>query len=164
MSSSRWHQIPSISHPNGEKYAKALSAAGNASAARSDATSPACVSCQHRQLPCVSQQFVDDDSGYRKVGRRIDHVEALVGELIKQRSRSTAATINDGSISLPWQLSTGHSRSSYLYSILPRPHDAALLLSRAKFCNRPFQMFVSTSSTDSEALPPPTAHPVQFAR
>lgn len=48
-----------------------------------------CVSCQRRGLPCISQEYPHTgESGYEEVGKRIDHVEALVSQLAGQSGTS----------------------------------------------------------------------------
>lgn len=53
------------------------------------ASSPVCVSCKCRKLPCISQEFPEPaDNAYEEVERRIIHVEGLVSQFVQQKRTS----------------------------------------------------------------------------
>lgn len=134
------------------------------------ASSTICVSCQRRELSCISQEYADTHDGdYEEVGKRIDHVEALFDQLVgqgstrsiqSQRSQKPQRAINTvnafagnkmrtapPSLQAAGQelLNSSSSLSGYLHSLLPRPDITLRILSHGKFFNLASQMLQQRS-------------------
>ncbi|OJJ44329.1 hypothetical protein ASPZODRAFT_51155, partial [Penicilliopsis zonata CBS 506.65] len=152
----------------------------------------ACVSCQRRGLPCISQEHPNtESSGYQEVERRIEQVEALVRRLVEQngpcsfqqpRGEASPAAIATGSWNsrklLPSPLPTAGqemlnrccSLSGYLHSILPSPTVIRLIFSRAKSFTRPLRLFqhslrgLNDGALRASGGVPDNPHPVFLAR
>ncbi|KAJ5832111.1 hypothetical protein N7474_000422 [Penicillium riverlandense] len=152
-------------------------------------TGTTCASCQRRGLPCISQEFSESvDSAYKEVGQRLNQVEALVNQLAQSPSQSKSHDIHSETLAnrskraLPTlqqvsheRMSRGSSLNGYLYSILPHPTLALLILDTGKLSSPPLQVLHCTSRrrplprsvaeqdmqiTDMSA----TAHPILFGR
>ncbi|KAJ5127033.1 hypothetical protein N7448_007812 [Penicillium atrosanguineum] len=145
--------------------------------------STTCVFCLRHRLECVSQEFSETTNGYEKVGQRIDQIEGLVEQLIQQRKgKSTSAPESSMTpersqcVQYPTLRSVNHERISrnrsltgYLFSILPDPTLAGVILKSSKLFRAPLQMAQGQQSSSAERCPgapeiSPTAHPVLFAR
>ncbi|KAH8690684.1 hypothetical protein BGW36DRAFT_432476 [Talaromyces proteolyticus] len=140
-----------------------------------------CNSCQRRGLRCISQDFIEIDSNScENIGRRIEYVEDLVGQLIRERSNWNPP---DGytyspSISSPGQqlLNQSCSLSNHLESLLPSRAIIINLIQLCKFFQLPFHTFrqpyeklkssqITKEQLDQAVQPPPsTAPPVIFAQ
>ncbi|KAJ9294871.1 transcriptional regulator family: Fungal Specific TF [Paecilomyces variotii] len=108
--------------------------------------SSVCLSCQRRELPCVSQEFPEPgDNGLEEVEKRIVHVEGLVSQLARQRAsrlsrdrlsqqltgsersvheETSGGILTTGTLGDPFQLSRGVNNGLPLYSSPSAPRDA----------------------------------------
>lgn len=152
-----------------------------------------CVSCQRRGLTCIRQDLEDPiDAADDELQKRLFHIESLVGQVVQQRKgqrqyggRSVRRSRDNAS---PSQFSpifsatpnallpTTSSLGSYLRSSLPHPTTINTIISRGGLLRLPVHVLqlprkdiISLSSESGETkqsilLPPPTAHPIQFAR
>ncbi|KAJ5627948.1 hypothetical protein N7490_010176 [Penicillium lividum] len=144
-----------------------------------------CNTCQRIGVPCVSQLFTDtvsNDPGH--LGQRLDQVEVLVTQFVRQREgqsnqeiRRAASTPEIGraptlrSVNHE-RLSRGSSLTGYLYSVLPDPSTAAVILSSIKLFASPLQVsqksdFDQNISHELPSLDPDvplSSHPVLFAK
>ncbi|QKX63741.1 uncharacterized protein TRUGW13939_10912 [Talaromyces rugulosus] len=125
-----------------------------------------CSSCHRRGVQCVSQEFVEvGEKNYQHVGRRIDHIEDLVSQLVQQRFSASSASQktsknwegslvdavetldrSKGSFS-PSVSTTGQqmlneccSLSAYLHSLLPSQLVTMIILRECKFFQLPFHL------------------------
>ena len=145
--------------------------------------STACVFCVRHRLECVSQEFSEPTNGYEKVGQRIDQLEWLVEQLIRQRKRKSTSTPESSTtpersqcVQYPTLRSVNHERISrhrslagYLFSILPDPALAKVILKSSKLFRAPLQITQGQQSSSAERCPDapeilPTAHPILFAQ
>lgn len=125
-----------------------------------------CSSCHRRGVQCVSQEFVEvDEKNYQHVGKRIDHVEDLVSQLLQQRDNPSSTSLKksetqEGSLagsvqpfdrsrrSFPPSVSTtgqqmlneSCSLSTYLHSLLPSQLVTTVILRRCNFFQLPFHL------------------------
>ncbi|KAJ9328184.1 transcriptional regulator family: Fungal Specific TF [Paecilomyces variotii] len=108
--------------------------------------SSVCLSCQRRDLPCISQEFPEPgDNRFEEVEKRIVHVEGLVSQLTRQRSSrlsrdrlsqqltgsersvhevTSGGILTTGTLGDPFQLSSGVNNRLPLYSSPSAPQDA----------------------------------------
>ncbi|CRG82715.1 hypothetical protein PISL3812_00059 [Talaromyces islandicus] len=125
-----------------------------------------CSSCHRRGVRCVSQEFVEvGEEKYQHVGRRIDHVEDLVNQLVQQRCNASATSpkktenrrrslidlaqpLDRSRRSLsPSVSTTGQqmlneccSLSAYLHSLLPSQLVTMAILKQCNFFRLPFHL------------------------
>ncbi|KAJ5658506.1 uncharacterized protein N7484_002155 [Penicillium longicatenatum] len=142
------------------------------------AESTTCDICQRLRLPCISQDLADPVHDDDRLGHRLDHVEALVTQLVRQRNvQSNTELGRTRESDIPTLRSVSHERLSrgwsltgYLYSVLPDPSTAAVILNSINLFSSPLQISQSKPgnspphtrpSQDSLSL---TSHPVLFAR
>ncbi|KAJ5682419.1 hypothetical protein N7462_005584 [Penicillium macrosclerotiorum] len=154
-----------------------------------------CVFCQYHNLACGSQDSPDPTgnkgSDAENIAQRIDHVEALITRLVnkQQQQQQPAATKKSFSFVLSKRsegkdyyypklssvsheaLSRGPSLAGFLYSVLPDPSVAIVILSSSKLFRSPLQIsqmpLSGRSGLDevSGDLPlSPFAHPILLAR
>lgn len=143
------------------------------------AGSTTCDTCQRFGLPCVSQDLTEPVNDHDHLGHRLDQVEALVTQLIHQGNAHHQELRRTGKpeLALPTLRSVSHERLSrgwsltgYLYSVLPDPSTAAVILSTIKLFSSPLQISQSKSGNSlSQRRPnldplPVTSHPVILAR
>ncbi|OBT98686.1 hypothetical protein VE01_03314 [Pseudogymnoascus verrucosus] len=130
-----------------------------------------CLSCQQRGLLCVSQEFVvDNESAGESESRgqmenNLDRVETLVDQLLRQRGQQEQKNKSPNRtmlLSVPQSISS-FSVGRYLYSILPPPATTAVIIEHGKFTLMPTPTGRAVGAVQQEP-PPPSAHPVQFAR
>jgi hypothetical protein len=145
--------------------------------------STACVFCLDNRLECVSQEFAEPINGYENFGQRLDQIEGLVKQLVRQRSEklTTAPKVSTASersqnVQYPTlrsvnheQISRGPSLTGYLFSILPDPAISVEIMKSSKLFRAPLQIAQSQQSSNGErsfgaADILPTAHPVSFAQ
>jgi len=138
-----------------------------------------CDNCQRLGLPCVSQDLAESDNNNDHLGHRLDQVEALVTQLVCQRNvhHQELGRTGKPELALPTLKSVSHERLSrgwsltgYLYSILPDPSTAAVILSSIRLFSSPLQISQSKSGNSVPHRRPTldplsvTSHPVMFAR
>jgi hypothetical protein len=151
-----------------------------------------CLSCQRHGVSCISQEFTEAPlNDCREIGQRVDHVEALVNKLVRQRearpgrrqqsdvsSGQTVADDTESFMGLPTlrsicheTLSRGRSLSGYLFSILPHPATSIVILSSSTLFSSPLQNSQAQESTNSTIVHDEprvslqfTAHPLVLAR
>ncbi|KAJ5806572.1 uncharacterized protein N7503_004174 [Penicillium pulvis] len=143
------------------------------------AGSTTCNTCQRLGLPCVSQDLKDPVNVHEDLGRRLDQVEALVTQLVRQRNvhRQELKRTGKPELALPTLSSVNHERLSrgwsltgYLYSMLPDPSTAAVILNSTKLFSSPLQISQSKSGNTLSHKRPSAdplslnSHPVVFAR
>ncbi|OBT76968.1 hypothetical protein VF21_04123 [Pseudogymnoascus sp. 05NY08] len=140
---------------------------------RCEVTTPSsvCLSCQQRGLSCVSQEFViENESGGESESREhmennLDRVETLVDQLLRQRGQQIQRNKSPNRtmlLNVPQSISN-FSLGGYLYSILPPPATTAVIIEHGKFTLMPTPTGRAVGAVQLEP-PPPSAHPVQFAR
>ncbi|KAJ6109381.1 hypothetical protein N7486_001616 [Penicillium sp. IBT 16267x] len=146
-----------------------------------EAGSTTCDTCRRLGLPCVSQELTEPVHCHDHLGHRLDRVEALVTQLVRQRNvhhQEIGRTRKPEFEYLPTlrsvsheRLSRGRSLTGYLYSVLPDPSTAAVILSSIKLFSSPLQISQSKpGNSPSHKRPsldpdlPLTSHPVLFAR
>ncbi|KAJ5553354.1 hypothetical protein N7494_002732 [Penicillium frequentans] len=143
------------------------------------AESATCDTCQRLGLPCVSQDLKDPVNVHEDLDRRLNQVEVLVTQLVRRRNvhHQELGSTGKPELALPTlssicheRLSRGWSLTGYLYSMLPDPPTAAVILSSAKLFSSPLQISLSKSG-NILSLKRPSAdplsldsHPVAFAR
>ncbi|KAJ5987249.1 hypothetical protein N7451_011614 [Penicillium sp. IBT 35674x] len=143
------------------------------------AGSTTCGTCQRLGLPCVSQDLKDPVNCHGHLGRRLDRIELLVTQLVRQRNvhhqelgstgkpESALPTLRSVSYE---RLSRGWSLTGYLYSVLPDPSTAAVILSSTKLFSSPLQISQSKAGNSLSHRRPSVdhlsldSHPVIFAR
>lgn len=150
-----------------------------------------CHSCQRLGQSCTSQEFKEPETEkFDYMNNRIGEIEALVDRLVQQRHNSSQkkhSTPRDISrrkapkrygAGIPTLKSVGHERLSrgpsltgFLYSVLPDPDTAVVILSSRKLFSSPLQMAqrmndeVSTrAASNREPYVPVNSHPVIFAQ
>lgn len=145
--------------------------------------STACVFCIRHRLDCISQEFSESTNGYEQVEQRIDQIEGLVKQLVQQGKRKLISTPEplttpeqSQCMQYPTLRSVNHERTSrgrsltgYLFSILPDPALARIILKSSKLFRAPLQIAQGQHSSSAEKCPDapdilPTAHPVLLAR
>ena len=151
----------------------------------------ACYTCQRLGLSCTSQEFEEPETEkFDYLNNRIGEIEALVDRLVQQRHHSsqtkcrTSLDISRKGVQkrhgsgIPTLRSVGHERLSrgpsltgFLYSVLPDPDTAVVILSSRKLFSSPLQMAqrlndeVSTrAASNREPYVPVNSHPVIFAQ
>lgn len=133
--------------------------------------SSVCLSCQRRGLPCVSQDFVPENESEsesesrEQIGGNLDRVETLVDQLLRQRGQQVQRNKSPNRamlLDVPQSISS-FSVGRYLYSILPPPATTAVIIEHGKFTLMPTPTGRAVGAVQLEP-PPPSAHPVQFAR
>ncbi|KAJ5620701.1 hypothetical protein N7510_004685 [Penicillium lagena] len=121
-------------------------------------TGTTCASCQRRGLACISQEFNESaDCAYKEVSQRLDQVEALVNQLTQSPTQNKSQDIppetlaNRSRWALPTlqqvsheRISRGSSLNGYLFSILPHPTLAVVILDCGKLSSPPLQVLHST--------------------
>ncbi|KAJ5391691.1 hypothetical protein N7509_007181 [Penicillium cosmopolitanum] len=157
-----------------------------------DLNATICLSCQRHGVSCISQEFTKAPlNDCREIGQRVDHVEALVNKLVRQREArpgrrqqsnvSSGQTVADDTTSFMApptlrsicheRLSRGRSLSGYLFSILPHPATSIVILSSSTLFSSPLQKSQAQESTNSTIVHGEprvslqfTAHPLVLAR
>ncbi|OBT64992.1 hypothetical protein VE03_05658 [Pseudogymnoascus sp. 23342-1-I1] len=140
---------------------------------RCEVTAPdsACLSCHQRGLSCLSQEFVVEDEGKgegenrQQMENKLDGIETLVDQLLRQRGQQIQRNKSPNRtmvLNVPQSISS-LSVGSYLYSILPPPATTAVIIEHGKFNMMPTPAGRAVGAVQLEP-PPPSAHPVQFAR
>ncbi|VUC28989.1 unnamed protein product [Clonostachys rosea] len=127
-------------------------------------SSSACVSCQHRGLPCLSQEEYEPQTGSEQVSERIYHVENLIGVLLQQRRPQHGAIGDTSGLTIPPSPSgSSLSITTYLYSILPSPSDTSSILSHGNSFRMP-RWEGLTRSAPLSGPPPIEAQPIWYGR
>lgn len=146
--------------------------------------STSCILCQRHGLPCSSQEFADTSvNDCRDAEQRLDRVEAIIDRLVQQRSgqvvrrKLSAAARSLQHFETPTLESVNHERisrgpslTSFLYSLLPNPAIAVVILRNSKFFRSPLQISQKPhSNTNPEEISddlviPQSAHPILLAR
>ncbi|CAI7643491.1 unnamed protein product [Penicillium pancosmium] len=138
-----------------------------------DLNATICLSCQRHGVSCISQEFTEAPlNDCREIGQRIDHVEALINKLVRQREArpsrrqqsdvSSGQTVADNTKSFMGpptlrsicheRLSRDRSLSGYLFSVLPHPATSIVILSSSTLFSSPLQNSQAQKSTNSTIL------------
>lgn len=127
-------------------------------------SSSACVSCQRRGLPCLSQEEYEPQTGPEQVSERICHVENLIGVLLDQRRQQHGAIGGAAALTIPPSPSgSSLSITTYLYSVLPSPSDTISILSHGNSFRMPQWSGWARSAPLLEP-PPLEAQPIWYGR
>ncbi|CAG9987998.1 unnamed protein product [Clonostachys byssicola] len=127
-------------------------------------SSSACVSCQHRGLPCLSQEEYEPHAGPEQVSERICHVEKLVGVLLQQRGQEHGNIGCASALTIPPSPSgSSLNITTYLYSVLPSPSDTTSILSHGNSFRMPRWSGWARSAPLLEP-PPLEAQPIWYGR
>lgn len=149
--------------------------------------STSCVFCQRHGLACTSQESADTSNDHsRNAEQRVDQVEALVNKLVQQRNERPRqrkpkslpyTSRNPKRLGYPTLNSVNHERmsrgpslTSYLFSVLPNPNVATVILRNNKLFKSPLPInqkphpaHPGPEGLNADPAPPPSAHPVLFA-
>lgn len=130
---------------------------------------PVCLFCQRRGLSCLSQEFAVENESESEIREQtednLDRVETLVDQLLRQRGQQVQRNESPDRtmlLNIPQSISS-FSVGRYLYSILPSPATAAVIIERGKFALMPTPAGRAVCAVQLEP-PPPSAHPVHLAR
>lgn len=146
-----------------------------------------CVFCQRHGLACTSQDSSDTSNDHsRNVEQRLDQVEALVNQLVQQRNERPRqrkpkslpyTSRNPKRLGYPTLNSVNHERmsrcpslTSFLFSVLPNPNVATVILRNSKLFKSPLQInqkphpaHPGPEGLNANPAPPSSAHPVLLA-
>ncbi|CAG9952574.1 unnamed protein product [Clonostachys rosea f. rosea IK726] len=127
-------------------------------------SSSACVSCQRRGLPCLSQEEYEPQAGPEQVSERICHVENLIGVLLEQRRQQHGTIGGATALTIPPSPSgSSLSITTYLYSVMPSPSDTTSILSHGNSFRMPQWSGWARSAPLLEP-PPLEAQPIWYGR